>query len=99
MSERQISYTKARKFLRSCDWRMSRTVINGDDETTVDVFYEGKWLKLGRIDDGGDVGEFVDWSSDPQFFKNPPMYFRKTCLLGAVITDTEFFVIDSATDG
>ena len=99
MNEQRLSYSEARKFLATCEWRMTRSFLAGDDKTEVQVLHAGKWLSLGRMDDLDECRSSIDWTSETSFYKNPVAHYRKKTLLGALITEEEFFVIDSATDG
>lgn len=77
----KISAKEAKAFLKDCD---RRTINDG-----FQVFYNGKWMELGRTDELDDIRTMI---CDAKFKDYKPRF-------GARITTDGFFVIDSISDG
>jgi lipocalin len=77
----EISAKEARSFLKNCERRVTQDGF--------EVFYNGKWLELGRTDELDDIQTTI---CDAKFSEYKPRF-------GARIAANGFFAIDSISDG
>lgn len=98
-NEVRIGFKAAHKALSAPSQRITKTAGKFGFETKVEIEYDGRWLELGRMDDCDENRSFIDQCDSRAFEINPVRYYKKTILIGALVTADSFFVIDSGTDG
>lgn len=73
----------------------TRTRKDDSGKAIHEIFYDGRWRRLGRVDLHNQAGTF---SSSPSVEAQIDASKRR-CVFGARIGDNAFMVIDSFTDG
>ncbi len=87
-----LSNSQARKALATAPWRMLDAETS---EARAEIQYGGEWLRLGLSERSERTLRVVNFSTDPEFYKNPVEYHQRTMRHGARVTDSHFYVLEA----